>query len=76
MIDLYRKSSECCLRPNIYAFLNISAHIICLPRLHTCNLFLDDAQSVTELSFVTATNITPTLSINDNKMNLAYTLTI
>ena len=74
--DLYRKSNECCLRPNTYAFLNISDHILYLSPLHTCNLLLDDAQSFTELSFVTATNITPALSINDNKMNLVSALTI
>lgn len=76
VIDLYQKSSECRLRSNTYAFLKVSSHILCLPPLHTCNLLLDDAQSVTELSFVTATNITPALSINDNKMNLVYPLTI
>ena len=76
VIDLCRKSSECWLRRNTSAFLIVNAHILCLPPLHTCNLLFDDAQSVIELSFVTATNIMPTLSINDNKMNLVYTLTI
>ena len=65
VIDLYRKSSECWLRPNTYAFLNVSAIILCLPPLHTCNLLLHDAQSVTELSFVTATNIMSALSTNE-----------
>jgi len=37
---------------------------------------LDDAQSFTELYSVTATNITPALSIKGNKMDLFYTLTI